>query len=257
MYPILVNFGSFSLNSYGLFVAIGFAVSMFYLLKRSKKRSSLISKDDLLNLIMGVIISAIIGARLMFVIVEIEHINSFWDIFKVWQGGLVYYGGFIGSVIFFIAFALKKKIKILKLLDFFAPAIALGHFFGRLGCTGAGCCYGKPTDEAWGIVFTDPNSLAVLNTPLHPTQLYEAFCNLLIFIFLNQYSKKPRKDGKVFALYLISYSIIRFIIEFFRGDFRGEQIMSLSVSQFISVFLFIAGLCLYIKAAYNESARQN
>lgn len=255
MYPILLKFGSFALHSYGLLAAMGFAFATVYLLRQNKKLNpQLISQDNLLNLIFGIIICAVIGARSLFVIVELKNFNSIWEIFKIWEGGLVYYGGFILSAAFFIVFARIKKINVLKLLDLFAPAAALGHFFGRLGCFAAGCCYGKPADLPWVVEFTSQDSLAPTDIHLHPTQIYEAGANFLIFLLLYFYSKKSRRNGKVFSLYLILYPAARFTIEFFRFDWRGEMFFGFSISQIISAFLFILGLILFF---WKNNAKNN
>jgi phosphatidylglycerol:prolipoprotein diacylglycerol transferase len=125
--------------------------------------------------------------------------------------------------------------------DVFAPAIALGHVTGRLGCMAAGCCYGKPTDVPWAIIFTNPLAAAnvgtPLNIPLHPTQLYEAGAELLILVFLLATERRWRPfAGRTFWAYMLLYAISRYIIEFYRGDPRG-MVGSLSTSQFISVLL--------------------
>jgi phosphatidylglycerol:prolipoprotein diacylglycerol transferase len=200
---------------------------------------------------MGTIICAVIGARAFFVIVEGGIEGSFWNIFKIWEGGLVYYGGVIFCAVFVISYSFIKKIKLIKLLDLIAPGIALGHFFGRLGCFSAGCCYGKPAELPWAVEFSSPDSLALTNIPLHPTQIYEAICNIIIFVFLHIYSKKQSKDGRIIALYLILYPIARFIIEFWRFDYRGNPILGLSFSQFISIILLIIGIALYFLPKRN------
>ncbi|MDR2708957.1 MAG: prolipoprotein diacylglyceryl transferase [Elusimicrobiota bacterium] len=251
MHPVLLKFWDFTFYSYGLMVALGFFFGAIYLSISAKKiKPPIISQDDIFNIIFGVLISAIVGARLLFVIAEFPDMFSRpLEIFKVWEGGLVYYGGFIGSIIFAFAYLKIKKLNIYKVLDLFAPAVALGHFFGRIGCLLAGCCYGKPTNQPWGIVFEDPQSLAVLGVHLHPTQIYEAGVNLILFVILYFYNKKAHKPGMAIAIYLIFYPICRFIIEFFRGDFRGGYSFGLSVSQIISIIVFIIGITIFYRAS--------
>lgn len=254
MYPILFVLFGFTLYTYGLLVATGFAAGIFYLSYQAKKKSpQIISQDDLFNLLFYTIIASIVGARLLYVIAEApDFINDPLSIFKIWEGGLVYYGGFICATAFALFYLKRKRLNIFRVLDLFAPAIALGHFFGRLGCLMAGCCYGKPTHSHWGIVFTDPNSLALIrNTPLHPTQIYEAALNLILFLILHLYNKRKHKAGLAIAIYMISYAVYRFIIEFFRADFRGTVIGGLSTSQFISVFVFIIGIAILYRVSKN------
>jgi phosphatidylglycerol:prolipoprotein diacylglycerol transferase len=244
MYPTLFTFWNFTIHTYGFFVALAFASAIFYLSHSiEKSKEKIISQNDLYSLIMYIVIFAIAGARIFFVFTDLnEFILYPLSIFKIWRGGLVYYGGFISVVIFLCAYAKRKKILLFKLGDFFVPALALGHALGRIGCFFAGCCYGKESSLPWAVVFINEHSLAARGKPLHPTQLYEAFANLLLFVFLHFYSKKERLSGSSFAVYIIGYAALRFIIEFFRSDYRGAQYFGFSVSQIISVFLFAAGV---------------
>ncbi|MDR0822481.1 MAG: prolipoprotein diacylglyceryl transferase [Endomicrobium sp.] len=240
MHPILFTIGRFSLHTYGLFVAVGFLAGMLYLSKKIKTKNPIMSQDELFTLVMGIIICAMIGARAFFLIFEYKFwLHPFSNIFKVWEGGLTFYGGFILAFVFLIIFVKKKKMSLPKILDLLAPAAVLGHFFGRLGCFAAGCCHGIPTDMPWGVIFREPTLSHIVDIPVHPAELYEAFGNLTIFFILNHYNKKEHKSGRTFALYMLLYGILRFICEFFRGDFRGAYILSLSPAQFISIFLII------------------
>jgi phosphatidylglycerol:prolipoprotein diacylglycerol transferase len=250
MHPIIFSIGKLTIFSYGLFVALAFFTAITYLSNQIKKsKEKILSQDELYSLFIYIIVSGIIGARLLFVFSNRQ--DFFLDpasVFKLWEGGLTYYGGFISAAGFVLAYVKKKKISILKLGDFLAPALALGHAIGRIGCFFAGCCYGKETNAAWSVVFRDKNSSAVLGVRLHPTQFYEAFGNFLIFFFLYFYSKKEHKKGGIVSFYFISYAVLRFVVEFFRGDpDRGGQYFGLSVSQILSLILFIIGVSIICK----------
>lgn len=159
--------------------------------------------------------------------------------------GFVFFGGAIAAILTLLIYMKKKQLPVLKTADFFAVALPLGHAIGRIGCFLAGCCAGKPTDMPWGVTFTNPHSLVdprYLGVPLHPTQLYEVLCNLILFFVLQYYYKKPHKNGAVLAAYVIGYCVIRFCIEFFRGDFRGGFVLGLSPSQLIAVLGVAAAL---------------
>jgi len=135
------------------------------------------------------------------------------------------------------------RLPIFKLADLVSPSIALGIFFGTIGCFLAGCCYGKETSLPWGVTFTNPNSLARLNVSIHPTQLYEAVSALAIFLYLNWAEGSKKFDGQIFLLFILLYSIARFFIEIFRGDPRGFVFLGfLSTSQAIGVPLAIFSL---------------
>jgi phosphatidylglycerol:prolipoprotein diacylglycerol transferase len=248
MHPILFQVFGIKLYSYGLFAAFAFLAAFFYISSMVKKTKPLLMKQDALqNLFLYCAAMAIFGARLLYVLMNFQTFyQAPLDIFKIWEGGLVYYGGFVFAVSFVIFYFKKYKVPILKFSDIIAPALALGHALGRIGCFFAGCCYGKPCDLPWSVVFSNADSLALKNVHIHPTQLYEFLFNCLIFIILHLYNKKAHKDGKTAAFYLIMYSFMRFIIEFFRGDERGEFFLGLSPAQNISIILFILGASLLL-----------
>jgi phosphatidylglycerol:prolipoprotein diacylglycerol transferase len=165
------------------------------------------------------------------------------QIFEIWEGGLVFYGGLIPAAV--VAFWVMQwhRLPVWKLADLISPLIALGLSFGRMGCFLAGCCYGKETSLPWAVVFRNPDSLARLNVPLHPTQLYGAANGLVLFFFLTWVEKKKKFDGQVFWLFLFLYSMTRFFIEIFRGDPRGFLFTDLlSTSQAIGILLAIFSL---------------
>ncbi|MDR1122658.1 MAG: prolipoprotein diacylglyceryl transferase [Endomicrobium sp.] len=250
MHPIIFSIGKLTIFSYGFFIALAFFTAIAYLSNQIKKsKEKIVSQDELYSLFVYIIIFGIIGARLLFIFLNPQDFAlDFMLVFKLWKGGLTYYGGFIATVIFVLVYVIIKKISILKLGDFFAPALALGHAIGRIGCFFAGCCYGKKTNVAWSVIFRDKSSLADLGVRLHPTQLYEAFGNFLIFFLLYFYSKKEREKGFLISFFFISYAVLKFTVEFFRGDpDRGRQYFGLSVSQILSLILFIIGASMACK----------
>jgi len=238
MYPILIEFGFFKIFTYGLLVATGFLVAILLASSRAEKEG--LDSQKVLDLCFYVMVSALLGARLLYVIVEYRYfLDSPLEIFKFWKGGLVFYGGLILGVLISLWYLKRNQMPMWKTADLLAPSIALGQLIGRWGCFFAGCCYGKKTDVAWGITFTDPRSLAPLEISLHPTQVYLSLNAVFIFIFLMWLSKRKLFDGQILWSYGILYSIGRFSIEYFRGDDRGfpvEQV--LSTSQFVGVFIF-------------------
>ena len=238
MYPILIEFGFFKIFTYGLLVATGFLVAILLASSRAEKEG--LDSQKVLDLCFYVMVSALVGARLLYVIVEYRYfLDSPLEIFKFWKGGLVFYGGLILGVLISLWYLKRNQMPMWKTADLLAPSIALGQLIGRWGCFFAGCCYGKKTDVAWGITFTDPRSLAPLEISLHPTQVYLSLNAVFIFIFLMWLSKRKVFDGQILWSYGILYSVGRFLIEYFRGDDRGfpvEQV--LSTSQFVGVFIF-------------------
>ncbi len=246
MHPLLIKIGSFSLHTYGIFVALGFLFGISLALKEAREQA--MDPQKILDLALYITIAAIVGSRVFYILANWQfYWQNPWDAAKVWKGGLVFYGGFIFAFFFCLGYFKKKNLPFWKTGDIFAPSLALGHAVGRIGCFFAGCCYGKPTHLPWGVAFTDPLSLAPLNISLHPTQLYSAFGNLIIFLVLINAKKKKKFDGQIIGEYLILYPIFRFTVEIFRGDERGFIFAGLlSTSQVISIFMLIVALIIVI-----------
>ena len=239
MYPILLEFGIFKIFSYGLLVALGFLGAI--LLASSRAEEEGVEPQKIFDLCFYVMLSALLGARLLYVIVEYKYFSSApLEIFKFWKGGLVFYGGLILGVIVSLLYLKRHQMPVWKTADLLAPSIALGQGIGRWGCFFAGCCYGVKADVPWAISFTDPRSLAPLSISLHPTQIYLSMNALFIFAFLMWLSKRKIFDGQILWSYGIIYSIGRFAIEYLRGDDRGFAVEQfLSTSQFVGIFIFI------------------
>ncbi len=241
MHPILFKIGSFELASYGLMTALAYMAAAWYLYKRLSYIK--LDKDTFWNIIFIAFVSALVGAKLLYIIVSWPEMGATFAqrityAVQNFRYGFVFFGGAVTAICALIYYLKRKKLPILKTADFLIVALPIGHAIGRIGCFLAGCCFGKPTDMPWGVAFTDPHSLVAqqyLGVHLHPTQLYEVAANLILFFILQAYYKKPHKNGAVLAAYLIGYSVIRFGIEFFRGDFRGEYVLGLSPSQLIAV----------------------
>jgi phosphatidylglycerol:prolipoprotein diacylglycerol transferase len=256
MHPILFHVWKFPVYSYGFLTCLAFVLASLYLSRViAKSKEKLISQGELDCLLLLIIVLGFVGSKLLYIITELRHFILYpLDIFRSLNGGFVYYGGFISVIVGMIIYSRRKKINFLKLCDFFAPGLALGHAIGRIGCFFAGCCHGKESNLPWAVMFNDKNSVAVTGVHLHPTQLYESLGNFLLFILLYFYSKKERKAGVPIAIYLIGYAVLRFVIEFFRGDDRGMQYLGLSISQIISIFLLIGGIFIFISRASSKTS---
>ena len=246
MHPILLQVGSLKLYTYGFFVALGFIIAIWF----TKRNARFYGVPDQMvsDLFLTVLISALAGARILYVLINIDaYRDNFLDIFKIWNGGLVFFGGFIGGALGAIIFLRIKKMDIWKTADVISPGLALGHSVGRFGCLFAGCCYGKSCSLPIAITFTNPDSLAPLNVPLHPTQLYMIASNFVLFLILLAIQRRKRFNGMVFLSYIMLYSAFRSIIEFFRGDFRGTFFFDfLSLSQGIGLLVSCIALIFMI-----------
>jgi len=246
MFPILFRLGQLDIYAYGFFIALGFIAGL--VLASLNARKEKVPFERVVDIFFYTVFSAILGSRILFVLVNYDFYRETpLSIFKIWEGGLVFYGGLILAVGVSIGYMRWHRLPIWKLADLFTPPIALGLFFARIGCFFAGCCYGKETSLPWGVIFRDPKSLARLNIPLHPTQLYDAANGLALFFFLNWMSKRKAFDGQIFWFFIFLYSVARFFIEMVRDDPRGFLFGNfISTSQGIGFFLAIIALFMLI-----------
>lgn len=257
MFPTLVEIFGFPIHTYGVLIATGFVLCV-WVAKKEALRTGL-PAQKIVDAGFWSLLVGMAGARILYVITRLDYYRlAPLEVFSVWEGGLVFYGGPIAVAPFFFWYAKKNKIPILKLLDLAGFAVPLAHAFGRLGCFSTGCCYGKPTGGNWGVKFhSELVEPALRGVYLHPTQLYESFCLFALFGFLYRLHKHKKFDGQIVVLYLILYSVIRFTIEIFRGDtIRGFVIPDiLSTSQFISIFVFFIGIgCYYLLKGRAKNA---
>ena len=247
MYPILFEFGFITIFTYGLLVATGFLTAILFASSRAEKEG--LESQKILDLCFYIMLSALIGARFLYVIVEYKYfLTNPIEIFKFWKGGLVFYGGLILGVITAFLYLKKHKMPLWKTADLLAPSILIGQCIGRWGCLFAGCCYGIKTDVSWAITFTNPLSLAPIGISLHPTQIYLSLNAAFILIVLIWLSKRKKFDGQIIWSYGILYSMGRFLIEYFRGDDRGFAVEQfLSTSQFVGILIFILSALMFFK----------
>jgi phosphatidylglycerol:prolipoprotein diacylglycerol transferase len=258
MYPILFRFGDFALHTYGVLLAVGFLLAVF--LARQEALRTGIDPNLMLDLSFYLLLAALLGSRLFYVLTNWpEFAENPIDIFKFWRGGLVFYGGLIFALFIGIWYVRKHRLNLQKMADLAAPSIAIGQALGRLGCFSAGCCYGQPTTAFCAVTFRDPNSLAPLGVPLHPTQLYESAATFGIFLALITMRRSERFQGRLLWYYLLFYSIARFIVEFYRGDPRGWAIQGdLSTSQAIGIPVALLALFMILrkKSAPNSIGKR-
>jgi phosphatidylglycerol---prolipoprotein diacylglyceryl transferase len=252
MYPILFEIGGFPVFSYGVLLAAAYLLGLQFALVRA--RAVGLNPNRVMDLGIWIIISALLGAKLMLVLVDFDTFRrNPSDIFTLVRSGGVFYGGLIAGVIVALWYLRRHRMPMWTVTDVFAPGIALGHVVGRMGCFFAGCCYGRPADVPWAVTFTSPfaaeNVGTPLHTPLHPAQLYEAGAELLILVVLLATERRGRPfPGRTFWGYMLLYGISRFIIEIYRGDPRG-MVGAFSTSQFVSVLIVPLAIIMLILLA--------
>jgi phosphatidylglycerol:prolipoprotein diacylglycerol transferase len=251
MYPRLFELGPITVYTYGVLLAAAYLFGLQLAMRRAKARG--LDHNRVLDLGIFIIISALIGAKLLLLVTDWRTFRADpKELLTLARSGGVFYGGLILAVAVALWFIRRNGLPLWTTCDVFAPGIALGHVVGRFGCLFAGCCFGKPTTLPWGITFTDPfaaqNVGTPLGIPLHPTQIYEAGAEFLILMVLLATERKGKPfAGRTFWLYMLLYAMSRFIIEFFRGDDRGN-VGPLSTSQFISIVLapLAIGMLVYL-----------
>lgn len=252
MHPIALKLGTWPIHWYGVLVACGFLAGLWTASRRGLLNG--LKPDQVGDAGPWMIIGTIIGARGLYV-------ASYWkekfagepwrEIFMVQHGGLVFYGGLIGASLAIVLYCHFRKVPLWKLADVFAPSIALGYVFGRLGCLMNGCCYGRETSLMWGVTYPPGSEVcASVGTcgPVHPTQIYDSLLNLVLYLFLAWRYRRKKFDGQIFAAYLMCYAFTRSLVEYFRGDYTPGHIYGgfFTPAQLVSVGILAAGAALAV-----------
>ena len=228
-----ITLGPFALHTYGLFVAAGFLLGIGWSMREARERG--LNPDLLSDLGFYIILGAILGARLLYVLINPTYFwNNPMEIIMFWKGGLVFSGGAILATFMAWAFLRAKRQDPWVWMDTLAPGIGLGEAIGRIGCLAAGCCYGDVCDLPWAVTFFHPESLAPLHVPLHPTQLYHSLAGLACFAATLALKTRLRGTGQLMGVFLVLFGAFRYVIELFRADYRGD-LGPLSVTQLIAL----------------------
>lgn len=299
MHPVLLEVFGYPIHLYAVMIATSFIAGV-WLAARYGERVGL-DRDMILDLCWWLLVAGLVGSRIGFIVtqfdqywlpcVDIAEYNRLYPqdpltepdclrLLKFWNGGLVFLGGVVLALFTLVWFTRREKVKLLPVADALIPSLALGQFFGRLGCLAAGCCWGKVSDAPWAIHFPKGSMVHYLHAEehlishgaaeslgVHPTQLYDAGAGLLIFIALILIRQRKRWHGQVFAWWLLLYPLARSTIELFRGDdeergflfevvseplnnllgLPNGSITFLSTSQFISLCLAAVAVVLIVR----------
>lgn len=250
----LVRLGEIKLHSYGVLISMGFLAGIAMAVREGQRAG--MDPEKILDFSFWVLVAAIVGSRLLYIITTYKtYLKQPEKLFRIWEGGLVFYGGLLACMLVAIWFVRKHNMSFWKLSDAVIPSVALGQSFGRMGCFAAGCCYGKQVtleSVPWAVKFS--SGLATKGAYLHPTQLYESFGTLVIFFALVAIRSRKRYDGQVLVWYLLLYPIERFTVELLRGDKIRGYLFNLNLtdlipgnellttSQIVSFALFLIGV---------------
>jgi len=218
MFPILIKVGSIELRSYGVMIALAFVAGTWLGVREARRKG--FDPELIYDLLFIVMLASLAGARLYYVLASepLEYLRHPWEILAVWKGGMSLHGGLVGGLLAGLWFTRSHRLPFWRFADTVTPSIMLGQAVGRMACVLNGCSYGRPTTLPWAITFTNPDSAAPHNMPLHPTQFYELSTDLALFGILWLLRKRMRFDGQLFLIYWMSYGLARLILESFRGD---------------------------------------
>ncbi len=245
MYPVLFELhlgrlGSFTIGTYGLFYALGFLLALRLAVAYARRDG--IETARIVDLGILALLAGFIGAKVLLYLLDFRtYLADPMEMIRSLRSAGVFYGGFILASLVALVYVRRHHMPLGKVADLVAPPLALGQAIGRLGCFAAGCCYGKACDLPWAVTFTDPRAARLtgvtLDVPLHPTQIYHALADLAILAITAALMRRRRFEGQVFWVYVLSYAVLRFVVEFFRGDtVRGLYFgQRLSTSQIIAV----------------------
>ncbi len=252
MHPVLFKIGPFTLHTYGTLLAAAVLFGLW--LARRNAFADGLDGDRVWNLGVYGVLSGLVFAKVWLVLAMWDYYSANpREIFALstLQSGGTFYGGVLGALVMIVLYARYWKLPFLPLADAFAPCVALGATLGRLGCFSAGCCYGKPTEVAWGVTFTSEYAHDLVGTPLHtrlhPTQLYDSFAAVGILAVLLLMRRRKRFTGQLWATFMTLYGLMRFTTEFFRDDPGRTELFggALSLMQVVSLGLIMSGIWLW------------
>ncbi|MEK7390025.1 MAG: prolipoprotein diacylglyceryl transferase [Elusimicrobiota bacterium] len=237
MHPVLLNIGAFELPTYGVFVAVAWLAGVRWL--SARRREMGLSEDELWSLIYWIFAGAFFGGKLFYLALSPDPWS--WSISSL-RYGFVFYGGLAGTLMAGWWWCRRQGRSFYRTADYTLTALAMGHGIGRLGCLAAGCCYGRHADVPWAVAMAG-------DLARHPTQLYEALLNFVLFALLSRFAIPRVRDGRwppgsALWCYVLGYALLRFCIEFFRGDDRGSFHAGLSPSQWVALMSATAVLAI-------------
>jgi phosphatidylglycerol---prolipoprotein diacylglyceryl transferase len=268
MFPSLLKIGPVVIHAYGLLLAVSFLVGILWAMKRGEKRG--IRKDDVMDAGLITVISAIVGSRLFYVVTHVDEFRGRWlDTVNPFQSdgeigiaGLSMLGGVVFAIGAIAVFCIRKKIRVLRFFDAAAPSLAFGLGLTRIGCFLNGCCFGKPGNHPWCIVFPDqsPAGAFLPGLRLHPTQLYSSIYDFLMLGILLIVDRKRREDGFLAALFFVLYGVFRFSIDFVRFYETSVQFkflgLAFTYNQLISMAMAVFGLVLMVLIGRRKAGKE-
>ena len=259
MFPDLIKLGPFTLHAYGSMLALSFLFGV--LLARHRAPARGVAQRDVMDLFQLIVISAIVGARILFVVFHLDaYEGQWWRMFFLWEGGLTLYGGILLCFLSAWYFLRHRRVPFLRMADVMAPSLGLGILLTRIGCFLNGCCYGLPTEHSFGMCFPEGSEAArtalILSggnlhggdgVPIHPAQIYSALGGLTILVLLLLLDRRRPYEGYTFANFLLLYGLHRFTVDQFRYYEDAMTVGGLSVNQWLSIAFLLASVLLHTR----------
>lgn len=244
MHPILFKIGPLPVYAFGLMVMLGLLAGLWVAVRLARREG--LPAEALLDVASLLLISAIAGARLLFVLLNLDDFQGRWmQVFSIWSGGLSFHGAVVGGVLAGWWYCRRHKLPFLALADVVAPGLALGYAIGRIGCLLNGCCYGGPGNVAWAVQF--PHEQGGMTPPSHPTQIYSALFGLAMYAALLAINRRKTVPGQVILSFVVLYSIYRFIVEFWRAGYSAVLVFGgLTQAQVASILIAVIGVALIV-----------
>lgn len=240
MHRIFFQIGNFPIYTYAVFVVLGFTAGLLAAAWLAKKEK--ISADTIIELALFILIGGILGARLVYVLVELpEYLSDPLDILNLRKGGLSWHGALLGGLLGAYLFAKSRKLSLKKICDILSAPAVIGLAVGRIGCLLNGCCYGRISAVKWAV---DLSAAGIIGKR-HPAQIYEMIFDLIVFLLILFWLPRKKFDGEVFLGMLSLYSAARFVVEFF----REEPVLwfGLTLAQYVSIAaIIICGWIIFI-----------
>jgi phosphatidylglycerol:prolipoprotein diacylglycerol transferase len=248
LFPKLISIGSFYLPTYGVMVALGFLAGLAVTVRLARRGG--VNPELATNLAVYTALGGLLGAKILMLMFDWRGIGEVFTLNTLQAAG-VFQGGLILALAVAYFYTKKQGMPLLATADVFAPGVALGHAIGRLGCLAAGCCWGQQCNRFWAITFHNPEAALLtgvpLETPLHPSQLYEAGTEGLLFLALYKLYGRPHAPGRIIGLFLVISSAARFAIEFTRFHEQALPFgLPLSITQWIAIGLALAGVAVLL-----------
>lgn len=250
MHRTILDLGAISVRSYGLMLVVAFWLGIELSARMARKHG--IDSVRVLDLGLVVLVASLVGSRLLYVLTHLaEYQNDNIGVFRVWEGGLSFYGGLAAGVVFGMLYLRRKGLPVLKVTDLVTPQIALGIAIARVGCFLNGCCFGKESSLPWAVTFP-PDCQAgwvLAGKSLHPTQVYSSLANVAIFVLLRRLGGRGYAHGMVFAAFLVLYGSWRFCVDYLRyyetGMYAGP--LNLTWNQIVSLAMVVAGAAISMR----------